>query len=63
MSTVISVVCSTPRCGGKVEARGVCRRCYQKAYRRVRNGTKTWTQYETEGKVDRTLASKDWFSN
>lgn len=58
-----SRVCRTPGCGNRAYSRGLCRACYQAAYRIVSEGTLSWSDLENRGKVNaaREGSPKAWF--
>lgn len=44
-------ICLRPGCGQDVQARGLCRHCYNVAKHAVKKGFATWDKLQEEGKV------------
>ena len=52
-STMTAPICKRPGCGKPAKVRGLCRTCYQMAYRLIRLGRATWAGLEDSGKVNK----------
>lgn len=53
VNPVTTETCLTPGCGRDTHSRGVCKRCYNMAWRLVQAKEFTWRELEARGVVQR----------